>query len=212
MVAAARGFFRDNIFLVAAVSLPLIVVAFFLVSTAIPRWLVPPPAYDLLISATDAYNQTNPRMTVNFNVRDGRVEATFQAVPANTYSARSRLFLFDHTTMNVREIPVELPNNLVLAEGDPPRTIVVDAIAGRQLLTDVQAPDGYQLESRNQRGPGIVGDVFGMNRYDAEASLVNRGRVIPVALPAPYRNVYFSPVYAVGWLVPRTPDGNDGPR
>lgn len=205
-----RGFFRDNIFLVAAISLPLIVVAFFLVSSAIPRWLVPPPGYDLLISATDAYSQTNPRLTVNFNVRDGMVEATFQAVPANGYGLRSRLFLFDHTTMTVREIPVELPNDMV--EGDRPRTIVVDALGGRQLLTDVKAPDGYQFENRTQRGPGIVGEVFGMNRYDAEASLVNNGRVIPIALPAPYRNVYFSPVYAVGWLVPGTSGINDGPR
>jgi hypothetical protein len=212
MNEAKRGFLRDNIFLIAAVSLPLIVVVFFLVSSAIPRWLVPPPAYDLLISATDSYNQTNPRMAVNFNVRDGRVEATFQAVPANTYALRSRLFLFDHTTMNVREIPVELPDNLVLVEGDPPRTIVIDALAGRRLITEVKAPDGYQLESRSQRGPGIVGDVFGMNRYDAESALVNRGRVIPLALPAPYRNVYFSPVYAVGWLVPETPGRNDGQR
>ena len=209
MTAAARGFFRDNIFLVAAVSLPLIVVAFFLVSSAIPRWLVPPPAYDLLISASDPYNQTNPRVGVTFNVRNGMVEATFQLAPANTYSVRSRLFLFDHTTRSVREIPVEVPENLV--EGEP-RTIVVDTLAGRQLLTEVQAPDGYQLESRNQRGPGIVGDVFGMNRYDAEASLVNRGRVIPVALPAPYRNVYYSPVYAVGWLVPEVPVKTNGQR
>jgi hypothetical protein len=170
-----KGFLRDNIFLVAAVSLPLIVVVFFLVSTAIPRWLVPPPAYDLLISANDTYNQTNPRIT-----------------------------------MSVREVPVELPGNL--AEGDRPRTIVVDALAGRQVLTDAKAPDGYQLESRTQRGPGIVGEVFGMNRYDAEASLVNKGRVIPLALPAPYRNVYFSPVYPVGWLVPGTPGSNGGQR
>jgi len=204
------SFLRDNIFLVAAVSLPLLVVAFFLASSAIPGWLVPPPAYDLLISATDTYNQANPRMTVDFAVRDGRVEATFRAVPANSYGQRSRLFLFDHTTMSIREIPVELPDNLV--EGDPPRTIVVDALEGRQLLTQVKAPDGYQLESRRRRGPGIVGDVFGMNRYDSAVSLVNKGRVIPIELPPPYQNIYFSPVSAVGWLVPGTPGTNDGQR
>jgi hypothetical protein len=209
MTQSPRRFLRDNIFLVAAVSLPLIVVAFFLVSSAIPRWLVPPPAYDLVISGTDTYNQINPRVTVTFNARNGKVEATFQAAPANTYSVRSRLFLFDHTTMSVREISVEVPDNLV--EGEP-RTIVVDALAGRQLLTEAKAPDGYQLESRSQRGPGIVGDVFGMNRYDAEASLVNRGRVIPVALPAPYQNFYYSPVFAVGWLAPEEPATNDGQR
>lgn len=34
----------DNPFLVAAVLLPLLVAAFFLAATAIPRWLVAPPA------------------------------------------------------------------------------------------------------------------------------------------------------------------------
>ena len=207
MTLGSGRFLRDNVFLVAAVSLPLVVVAFFLLSSTIPRWLVPPPAYDLLVRATDAYNQTNPRASVDFDVRDGKVEATIRPVPANGYGARSRLFLFDHTTMSVREIPVDLPRDFDnLKEGDPPRAIVVDALAGRQVLAQAKAPDGYQLESRSQSGPGIVGDVFGMNRYDSKAALVNRGRVIPITLPVPYQNQYFSPVYSVGWLV------DDGPR
>ena len=200
-----RGFLRDNVFLVAAVALPLVVVAFFLASTAIPRWLVAPPAYDLLIRATEAYNQTKPPIGVDFAVNNGKVNVTFRAAPPNTYPLRSRLFLFDHTTMSVREIPVDLPDNLV--EGDPPRTIAVDALAGREVLADAKAPDGYELQSRYQRGPGIVGEVFGMNRYDAEASLVRSGRVIPIALPMPFQNIYSSPVYSVGWLVPESSDG-----
>ena len=199
-----RGFLRDNFFLVAAVSLPLIVVAFFLASSAIPAWFVSPPVYDLVFRADDAYNQVNPRMAVDFNVRDAKVEATVRAVPANTYQPRPVLFLFDHTTMMVRAIPFELPDNLV--EGDPPRTIVIDALAGRPVLAQGAAPDGYRLESRSQRGPGIVGEVFGMSRYTSEASLVNKGRVISIALPAPFQNTY-SPVYPVGWLAPETKDG-----
>jgi hypothetical protein len=204
-VTTGRRFLRDNIFLVAAVSLPLIVVVFFVASSAIPRWLVPPPAYDLVIRATDVYNQTNPRVSVDFNVHDGRVEATFRPLQANAYQSRSVLFLFDHTTLTAREIPVQLPNDLV--EGDPSRTVVVDSLAGRKLLAQAKAPDGYELESRTRGGPGIVGEVFGMHRYDSSASLVNKGRVIPIALPAPFQNIY-SPVSALGWLIPE----NNGPR
>ena len=86
-----------------------------------------------------------------------------------------------------------------LAEIDPPRTIVIDAFAGRRVLAQAKAPDGYELETRRHRSPGIVGELFGMGRYDQRASLVNRGRVVPIALPSPYQ--YQSPVYAVGWLV-----------
>src|SRR5438105_8375260 len=199
-----RGFLRDNLFLVAAVSLPLIVVAFFLASSAIPRWRVPPPTYDLLMKATDGYNPASPRATVDFEVRNGNVEAIVRPLAPNAYGVRSRLFVFDHNRMSVREIPVDLPNLEEVKEGDPPRTIVVDALPGRQLLAEAKAPDGYQFESRSRRGPGIVGEVFGMNRYDPEAAVLNRGRVIPIVLPSPYQNVYVSPVYSLGWLVPES--------
>jgi hypothetical protein len=195
MTAGGRRFLRENAFLVAAVSLPVVVVGFFLLSSFVPRWLVPPPAYDLLLRAGGPYDQARS-VVVDFNVKDGRVEATVRPAPPNTYQQRWALFLFDHETMTVREIPVELPN--YLAPGDPPRTIVVDALAGRQVLVQAKAPDGYELESNSRRGPGLVGDLFGMHRYDQDSSLVNRGRVIPIALPPPYEHQ--SPVYAVGWL------------
>jgi hypothetical protein len=198
MAPGRRGFLRDNAFLLAAVSLPLLVVVFFLLASIIPRWFVPPPAHDLLLRANDSYNQGNPRLTVDFNVRNGRVEATVRALPDSMYGVRSALFLFDHRTTATREIPIDLPVNLVA--DDPPRTIVVEALAGRQVVAEPQAPDGYRFETRSERGPGIVGDLFGMNRYDSGASLVKQGRVIAITLPPPYQNRYLSGVYAVGWL------------
>ena len=208
MTPRSGRFLRDNAFLVAAVSLPLVVVAFFLLSTAIPRWTVPPPAYDLLLRANDVYNsnQTNPRVT-EFSVRDGKVEAKIRAIPANAYLSRTALFLFDHATLTVSEIPVELPDKLVLVEGDPPRTIVVDTPPGRRLLAQARAPDGYQLETRSQRGPGIVGELFGMHRYNSDSVLTNRGRVVQVTLPGPYQNQYVSSVSALAWLVPESENG-----
>jgi hypothetical protein len=208
MTPGSGRFLRDNAFLVAAVSLPLVVVAFFLLSTAIPRWTVPPPAYDLLLRANDVYNsnQINPRVT-EFSVRDGKVEAKIRAIPANAYLSRTALFLFDHATFTVSEIPVELPDKLVLVEGDPPRTIVVDTPPGRPVLAQARAPDGYQLETRSQRGPGIVGELFGMHRYNSDSVLTNRGRVVQVTLPGPYQNQYVSSVSAVGWLVPESGNG-----
>ena len=190
-------FFRDNAFLVAAVSLPLVVVAFFGLSSAIPRWRVPPPAYDWLLAANGGYDRTAPRVAVDYTVRDGRVEATMRPIPANAYQQPAALFLFDHVTMSVREIPVDLPNDL--AEGAAPQTIVVDALAGRRVVGETKAPDGYVFENRSRRGPGIVGELFGMNRYDSSASLVNRGRVVPIRMPSQYQ--YPPSVHAVGWLV-----------
>ena len=46
----------------------------------------------------------------------------------------------------------------------------------------------------------VVGEVFGMNRYDRRAAIVNRGRVVTITLPARYR--FLSSVQVVGWAVP----------
>ena len=197
-----RRFVRDNAFLVGAVSLPLLVVAFFLLSTLIPRWRVPPPAYDLLIRADGSYDRSAPSLTVDYVVRDGTVEATFKRAPAETYTRPGELFLVDHETMETRLVPVEIPRDL--GPDDPPRTIVVQALEGRQVLAQPKAPDGYEFQTRYRGGPGIVGELFGMNRYDPGATLVNNGRVITITLPVEYR--YYT-VQHVGWVTPAAQTG-----
>jgi hypothetical protein len=46
----------------------------------------------------------------------------------------------------------------------------------------------------------VLGDLFGMRRYDAGIVLVNRGRVVPLSPPA--AREYLSPVTPLGWIVP----------
>jgi hypothetical protein len=197
MTRGGSGLLRDNTFLAAAVALPLVVVVLFLASSIVPRWLVPAPSYDLLFRAGGPYDQAKPKVSVDFQVRNGRIEATVHALPANSYAQLSTLFHFDHNTMEVREIPWDLPDDL--SEGDPPRIIVVDAPGGRRLLERAQAPDGYELSTRSPRGPGLVGDLFGMSGSGQFAALVNRGRVVRLTLPASDR--YHLPVSTLGWLI-----------
>src|SRR5258706_2736449 len=195
------GFLRENAFLIAATTLPLVVAAFFVASSIIPRFLVPPPAYDIVLRTDGIYDSTGPRIAVDYAVRDGAVEATVRPLPVNTYLRPGALFLFDHRTATVRDLAVAFPRDL--GENDAPRTFVVTALAGRRVLADRTSPDGYRFEIRSRRGPGIVGEIFGMNRYDAGAALVKNGRIVPIAPPLPHE--YYS-VQAVGWVV------DEGPR
>jgi hypothetical protein len=196
-MGGSRSVLRQNAFLLAAAALPVAVVAFFVLASVIPRWTVPPPAYDLLLHTNGGYDQTGPRVAVDYNVRDGRVQATVRPLQPNVNLAPAKLLLFEHATMNLREIPVDLPD---LSEGDPPRTFVVDRFDGRRAVAQTKAPDGYALEIRARRGPGLVGEIFGMGRYDSSAALVNRGRVVPISLPEDQRYSYG--LHMVGWLVP----------
>ena len=80
------GFIRNNAFMVAAIALPVVVAGLFILASAVPRWTVPPPSYDLLLKTTRPYNQPPATVLVDFNVRDGRVEATLSTVVPNAYA------------------------------------------------------------------------------------------------------------------------------
>jgi len=194
MPTRSGGFLRDNAFLVAAVSLPVVVIGFFLLATTVPRWFVAPPAYDLVLRAGEPYGQAAPGVAIEFAVRDERIEATFRAIDATRYSQRTALLVVDHATMNTREIVIEPPPDA--READLPRTMVVEALAGRRVLAQAAAPDGYTFDYGTGRGPGLVGELFGMRGSGPRARLVKDGRVVAIDLPSSYR----FDVRLVGWL------------
>jgi hypothetical protein len=195
-VSDRRGFLRDNAFLVAAVLLPLLVVGFFLLAAIIPRWTVAPPAYDLVLRVGGSYDPPPPKVVVEYRVRDGRVEAVVTPLAENGYAQAWRLVLAEHPTMNVRELPVDLPDRM--DKDEPPRHIAVTALANRHVLDQTRAPDGYELRSESHQGPGLFGDLFGMHHTDQGTALINGGRVVEIPLPSRYG--YYAPVYVVGWI------------
>jgi hypothetical protein len=196
-VDSQRGWWRGNAFLVAAVALPVLVVIFFLLASAIPRWTVPPPAYDLVLRVGKPYDQARPQVAVEFKINGGKLEAIARPAQKDQYVQPWSLFRFDHRTLNLEQIPVRVPDTL--PADSAPQTIAVEAIAG-PILDQTRAPDGYELRTDTGRGgAGIIGDLFGMRGgYDQTVTLVNRGRVI--ALPLPSGDQYYAPVSAIGWL------------
>jgi hypothetical protein len=196
---AVRTSLRNNAILVAAAALPVLVAGFFLAASAISQWTVAPPAYDLVFRAANQYAASPSRITVDFHVRDARIEAVVRPAVPNTYVQQWTLFLFDHVSGTVRELPLDVPASL--PAGEESRTILVDGLGGRRVSAQRAAPDGYELQSRAAGAPGLVGELFGMGRYGYRAVLVNRGRTLPLSLPSPYQDPYQSPVIAVGWVV-----------
>jgi hypothetical protein len=187
---------RDNAFLVAAVLLPALVVGFFLIATAVPRWRVAPPAYDAVLRSFKPWESNRSPIQYDVAVRDGRVEVTAKPAERNSYARVPVLFLYDHQTQLVREIPLQLPAGI--GEGDAPQVVPVDAAGGRTINPAASAPDGYGLEADPYRNPGLLGDLFGMRHYDPRVFLVKDGRRVQVTLPAPYDRQ--SEVYLVGWV------------
>lgn len=201
MTAEHRGFLRENAFLVAAVVLPLLVAIFFVVANAVPRLTVGAPAYDLVLRAAHPYSANPAAVAVDFIVQDGRVNAVVRLAPPQSYTPRWGLLLFDHESMQVREIPLDLPE--IVPEGET-RTIPVEALAGRRIVDDVVAPDGYRLATDRGGGSGIVGDIFGMGRSRSGLALEKDGRVVSFELPPPYDTGY-PQIATIGWIADEGP-------
>lgn len=199
MPADRGSFLKDNAFMVAAIALPVVVSGLFILASAIPRWTVAPPTYDLIFKAQRPYTQPPAAVIADFNVRDGRVEVTIRPSPPNSYMQPWALLRYDHDTMTVEEIPFDVPP--AMAEGAAPETRAVEPLAMTRVSSQSIAPDGYELRTRTSGSPGLVGDLFGMGRYRQTASLENNGRIIAVDLPAPFGDPYQSPVFAVGWVL-----------
>ena len=136
-------------------------------------------------------------MVTTIRVRDGRVVAEFQPAAPNSYPQRPALYLFDHVTITATEVPLEVPASL--DDGEKIRVVPVAALANRRVLDTTTAPDGYMFDHRYRRGPGIMGDLFGMNRYENAAAVVKNGRVVRIGISSPYS---YS-VMPVGWLAPQ---------
>jgi hypothetical protein len=198
-MATGRAFLKDNAFVVAAVALPVVVAAFFVLASAVPQWTVPAPTYDLVLRVARGYDAPPAKVILEFNVRNGRVEAIVRPAPPDGYVQQWALLLFNHETMRVDEVPLDLPASM--AAGEAPLTVAIEALADRRVSSQTVAPDGYELQTRTNGNSGLVGDLFGMGRYRQRAALVNGGRVVALDLPAPFQDPYQSPAYAVGWVL-----------
>jgi hypothetical protein len=188
---------RNNLFVIAALALPVLVVFFFLLANFVPRLMVAPPAHDLVVRVSRPWEASLPRVSVDYAVRDGRIEGVVRPVPEpNGYPQLWTLFLLDHQTFSARELPVSLPASVPAGETV---TVRVDALEGRTISARSLAPDGYELRTRTSRSPGIVGEIFGGSRADA-IGLSKGSRVVSFTLPAPYE-YQSSSVSPVGWVV-----------
>ena len=136
-------------------------------------------------------------MSVELFVRDERLHATIRGAGQNMYPPRVRLWRFDHGTQNLQEVPLNLPDEP--PAGEAPTTVVVNSLRDQRVVIDTRAPDGYEVRTQaHGGGPGLIGDIFGMRRYDQAVVLANRGRTIAIEPPTP--NVYQTPMF-LGWVI-----------
>ena len=187
---------KDNLLIVMGVSLPLLVILLFLLATTIPKLLVAPPQHDFLFTSyVSAYPNLAPAR-VNIDVYQGRVRAR---IYRDQGARMTKLFLLDHNTSNLREIPISIPGQAeTLEDGTEIRIPELETL---RLDPSLKAPDGYEFRGPDYRGGGIVPELLGMRR-SRRATITRGGAVISLPLDPPHYSVHF-----LGWVVPVPPSG-----
>ena len=185
---------RENPMIAASILLPLIVVVFFLLATALPKMFVDPPGYSLLFTVPD-YTPRSPEIEIRYSVNEGRLRV--QAYNSDTsYRNTPRLYLFDHEKRVTREIPFDLPvSKDSFDNGDE---IEVPELRDQQILTDYTAPDGYEIHGPGYRNDNLVTALFGGRRHKS-LTIHKSGAVFEI--PHPGTNSYYYNVTFLGWLV-----------
>ena len=184
---------RKNPMLAAGILLPVVVVIFFVLATMIPRWLVDPPGYDFVFTSMQGSN-SGPPVDLSFVVEGDRVRARVYK-SEQPYRNLPRLFLFEHATQSVREIPVTLPADADDIENG--EYLVLPGLESRTVSTSRSAPDGYEVHGPNYRG----GDFFPFYRARGSNALTlsKSGAVFEVPEVGDGRMYYYNATF-LGWL------------
>ena len=186
--------FRKNAPLAIGILLPVAVVVFFLLARSIPALLVDPPQYDFLFVEDYGYSDRQSPWRFQIDVSSDR-RLRVQALPTEPkiYVARARLFLYQHASDEVREIPLPLPET----DGDTPGGVAIEIpeFADQVIDTKRVAPDGYEVV-KPRRGSGPFGLFRRAPGYGLAIS--KSGRVVSVP-PDQERN-YNGPRF-LGWVV-----------
>ena len=198
---------RENAQLVAGTLLPVAVVVFFLLATYIPRLLIDPPQHDFLFAGESFYPHRQSRWRFEIDVgpeRKLRIRAfpeeqyRYGAFPEEQYlyARRERLFRYEHSNGNLREISLPLPET----DDVPQAGLPVEIAEFRDQVIDSSrtAPDGYEFGEPRRRDRNLL-----MPFYHASRLAVSKNGAV-VTVPRIEKFNWDSARF-LGWVV--TPEG-----
>lgn len=198
---------KRNLVLVSGIVLPVLLVAGFMVLQGAPRLLADPPGYDFLVAGYSYDAGPVRAFEVSFEVREqrlvGRVAPLAEGA-GGVHRQPARLFRYSVADHSFSEITYELPAGL--DELASAITFDIPKTAGLRVDTASRSPDGFLFEFAGYRGRGgLLGEMFGMGRYDSQHVLSRDGAQFEVPNPGGSRDYYGQELQFLGWVI-----GEDG--
>ena len=206
-MGAISAWCKNNVFLVAAICLPLLIILLFGLATVLPRWWVQDPAFDLLFQVNPG-GQAQESFGVSFHATGVGVLATVAYDHDGRRLPRHRLYRFVSEAGETRELlfTVPAPVKSRLRQSGQDNGYVTEEVpvdsANFGLLDARVAPDGYQARAGRYRGSGLFGELFGMRGRRNHFSIIKDGRVIEVPVPDDNAYYYYNQAQVLGWIAP----------
>lgn len=181
---------KENIVLIAGISLPLILMAFFAIASYVPTINTDPPEYDFIFSNDGGYSGSpNSYGYITFQQHQGNLRAHYVALENPNYSNPNRLYYYEAATGEIEEITYELPDEVSKLEPDDALDFDLKMLSNLKLDFAVTAPDGYAFRRGRYRSRGIMGDIFSTGSSYRDAELYRDNNII--RLPDSMQNANF---------------------
>lgn len=189
-------FIKENIAIVAAIILPLILAAVFMISSGISSATIPDPKHDFFITS----NYYNPEYsTFRIDVVNDRIVVAYQPERKNEQGytpARSipKLWRVRVPAMSIEEIALIEPADKKAT------SINIPGVTDIPVRNVQPAPDGYEFMNSYYYGGNVMTEIFAdSSRRNSGVAIRNKGRVIPVKVPSNEQWSYSAEF--VGWVI-----------
>jgi len=194
---SAKEFLKENFVIVIGVTLPLLLVLFFVAARELPAARVADPQYDLIF-AKNYPRGTNKRL--EFSVENKKLKARYYPEQMNehgyvTNQQVPELFYYDVEKASIREIPVELPVDEDGQISKKVQYIEIPAVAELEIDAGDTAPDGYRFIYNGRSHGGLMTEI--MVGYHGRYNYVLEKDGRRIELPT---DVYYYNTEAIGWI------------
>ena len=188
---------REDAVIALSVALPVLVVALFSAATLLPRILVDPPVYSLLLVDDTANASISSPVNIDLSVVNDRVRVRISKRQEDEREQFPRIYIFDHATASVRDIPIPLPDDIdQLKDGTE---IVIPGLTNLKISAAFRAPDGYEFQGFANGGAGLMTGLFVGNRTRNGVTIAKDGAIVRIRLPV--ANDWYSDIRFLGWIV-----------
>ena len=188
-----KAFLKENIVLIAGISLPVLLALAFILATQIQRMGVEPPK-SKVVFATDYFKNASPRYyPYKFIVEDNTIKLSYE--PPEKYDEtilKPQLFVYDPQSGTSEE--VKLPE---ISDKKQPAVINInDILEEGQTLATGNTLNGFTFEQKSQNSGNLMTELFGGGYRSYTSTYLQKGAYRVKIPEADYYNTEL-----IAWIV-----------